>query len=68
MRSYKGVISLFIWVISIGTLLITLLITTHEPPSKPAKLRSFFFSTGFSLRKVCRETREGCRDAAMEEP
>ena len=30
----SGVISLLIWVISIDTLLITLLITTHEPPSR----------------------------------
>ena len=29
----SGVISLLIWVIGIVTLLITLLITTHEPPS-----------------------------------
>ena len=35
MGSYKGVRSPLIWVISIVTLLITLLITTHEPPSKP---------------------------------
>ena len=30
----SGVISVLIWVISIVTLLITPLITTHEPPSK----------------------------------
>ena len=30
----RRVISPLIWVISIVTLLITLLITTHEPPSK----------------------------------
>ena len=30
----SGVISLLIWVISIATLLITPLITTHEPPSR----------------------------------
>ena len=30
----SGVISPLIWVISIVTLLITLLITTHEPPSR----------------------------------
>ena len=29
-----GVIRPLIWVISIGTLLITPIITTHEPPSK----------------------------------
>ena len=33
MGSYKGVISPLIWVIVIDTLLITLLIPTHEPPS-----------------------------------
>ena len=31
----SGVISPLIWVISIATLLITLLIATYEPPSKP---------------------------------
>ena len=31
----SGVISPLIWVISIATLLITLLMTTHEPPSTP---------------------------------
>ena len=35
------VISLLIWVISIVTLVITLLITTHEPPSIPTQ--SFFW-------------------------
>ena len=30
----SGVISTLIWVLSIVTLLISLLITTHEPPSK----------------------------------
>ena len=30
----SGVISPLIWLISIVTLLITLLITTHEPPSR----------------------------------
>ena len=30
----SGVISPLIWVISIVTLLITLVITTHEPPSR----------------------------------
>ena len=30
----SGVISLLIWVISLLTLLVTTLITTHEPPSK----------------------------------
>ena len=34
----SGAISLLIWVISIVTLLITLLIVTHEPPSKPRKV------------------------------
>ena len=33
MGSYSGVTSPLIWVISIVTLLITPLITTHEPPS-----------------------------------
>ena len=32
---YKWVISPLIWVLSIVTLLITLLISTHEPPSSP---------------------------------
>ena len=31
----SGVIRPLIWVITIVTILITLLITTHEPPSKP---------------------------------
>ena len=35
MGSYSGVISPPIRVISMATLLITPLITTHEPPSKP---------------------------------
>ena len=30
----SGVVNPLIWVISIATLLITLLITTHEPPSR----------------------------------
>ena len=34
MGSYKWIISPLIWVITTVTLLITLLITTHEPPSK----------------------------------
>ena len=34
MGSYKWVISPLIWVISVVTLLLTLLITTHEPPSR----------------------------------
>ena len=33
MGSYKWVISPLIWIVSIVTLLITLLITAHEPPS-----------------------------------
>ena len=33
MGSYKWVISPLVWVISIVTLLITLLMATHEPPS-----------------------------------
>ena len=36
----SGVISPLIWAITIVTLLISPLITTHEPPSKPCKLRS----------------------------
>ena len=32
MGSYMGIISPFIWVITIVILLIILLITTHEPP------------------------------------
>ena len=35
MGSISGVISPRIWVIGIVTLLITVLITTHEPPSRP---------------------------------
>ena len=31
----SGVISPLIWLISIATLLITPLLTTHEPPSNP---------------------------------
>ena len=34
----SGVINPLIWVISIVALLITLLITTHEPPSRPSTL------------------------------
>ena len=34
MGSYKWLISPLIWVISIVTLLITLLTTTREPPSR----------------------------------
>ena len=37
----SGIISPLIRVISIGTLLITLLITTHEPPSRRSSLRVF---------------------------
>ena len=38
MGSYKWVISPLIWAIIIVTLLITLLTTTHEPPSRGAVL------------------------------
>ena len=34
----SGVISPLVWVITIVTLLITLLITTHQPPSIPGPL------------------------------
>ena len=34
MGSYKWAYKALIWVVSIVTLLITLLITTHEPPSR----------------------------------
>ena len=40
----SGVVSPLIWVRSIVTLLITLLIATHEPPSVPACLDSVHFS------------------------
>ena len=44
------VISPLIWVISIVTLLIILLITTHEPPSRVRRIRSApahtFYSSG----------------------
>ena len=53
----SGVISPLIWVISIVTLLITLLITTHEPPCTAScfiQIRAFgvvstvgFFAQGF---------------------
>ena len=36
----SGLISPLIWVISIVTLLVTLLITTHEPPSRGVRLRT----------------------------
>ena len=39
-KPYKWVISPLIWVISIVTLLITLLLTTHEPPSNEGVLSS----------------------------
>ena len=37
----RGVISLLIWVIIMVTLLITPLITTHEPPSNTDGLKGF---------------------------
>ena len=38
MFSYKGAISTLIWFISIDTLLISRLITTHDPPSTRGEL------------------------------
>ena len=42
----SGVISPLIWVLSIVTLLITLLITTHEPPSTPQGSMSMLIFQG----------------------
>ena len=45
----SGVRSPLIWVISIVALLITLLITTHEPPSNPMRFRRSLYQVSAGL-------------------
>ena len=48
MGSYSGIIGPLIWVITIVTLLITPLITTHEPPSRGGRVEGLGFSGGLN--------------------
>ena len=49
----SGVTSPLIWVISIVTLLITPLITTHEPPSTGLRTCTALFLASPDLQKLC---------------
>ena len=65
----SGVVSTLIWVISIATLLITLLITGHEPPSS---LMAFCLFQQLALVRfeVCRfpDNHEKCRGKSERTP
>ena len=54
----SGVISPLIWLISIATLLVTLLITTHEPPSRIYRKVSegVGCQSGFRIRADAKKT------------